>query len=100
MSDSSRVHGSHALYQGPTLVGPQRGEKELGFTGCGKTSKGERSPYPQRLKPDIITITYGRPEGRPLQKNLVFPQPVKPSSIDFLYGTAEPVPFVQSICPQ
>jgi Bacterial regulatory helix-turn-helix protein, lysR family len=28
----------------------------------------ERRPYPQRLKPDIVTITYGRPEGRPLQR--------------------------------
>jgi hypothetical protein len=37
MRDPSRGRGSHALYQGPTLVGPQRAEKELGFTGCGKT---------------------------------------------------------------
>jgi len=38
MRGPSRGRGSHALYQGPTLVGPpQRAEKELGFTGCGKT---------------------------------------------------------------
>src|SRR5271156_7245300 len=36
-----------------------------------KRSNRERRPYPQRLKPDIITITYGRPEGRPLQRSPV-----------------------------
>jgi hypothetical protein len=29
--------GSVALYQGLTLVGPQRAERKLGFTGCEKT---------------------------------------------------------------
>jgi hypothetical protein len=38
-----------------------------GFRGCGKRSNRERRPCPQWLKPDIITSTYGRPEGRPLQ---------------------------------
>ena len=28
--------------------------------------------YPQRLKPNIITSTYGRPEGRPLQRTWFF----------------------------
>ena len=40
MRDPSRRRGSHALYQGLTLVGPQRAEKELGFTGCGKSRGG------------------------------------------------------------
>jgi len=31
MRDSSRGRDYHALYQGPTLVGPQAAEKELGF---------------------------------------------------------------------
>jgi hypothetical protein len=35
MRDPSIRHGYHALYQGPTLVGPQAGEKELGFSPCG-----------------------------------------------------------------
>jgi len=39
-----------------------------GLNSLRKTSNSERRPYPQRLKPDIITITYGRPEGRPLQR--------------------------------
>jgi hypothetical protein len=38
------------------------------LAGCGKTSNSERRSYPQRLNPDIITITYGRPAGRPLQR--------------------------------
>jgi hypothetical protein len=36
--------------------------------GWGKSSHRERRSYPQRLKPSIITRTYGRPEGRPLQE--------------------------------
>ena len=37
MRDPSMGHGYRALYQGPTLVGPQRAEKELGFSPCGST---------------------------------------------------------------
>jgi hypothetical protein len=33
--DSHRNRGSHALYQGPTLVGPQRVKTELGFSPWG-----------------------------------------------------------------
>ena len=40
----ARVPGSHALYQGPTLVGPQRGEKELGFSPCGSTKSDVTVP--------------------------------------------------------
>jgi hypothetical protein len=34
MRDSSRGRDYRALYQGPTLVGPQAAEKELGFSPC------------------------------------------------------------------
>jgi hypothetical protein len=37
MRDSCKDRGSGALYQGPTLVGPQRPERELGFSPCGTT---------------------------------------------------------------
>jgi hypothetical protein len=33
-ANSSRDRDYHALYQGPTLVGPQAAEKELGFSRC------------------------------------------------------------------
>ena len=41
-----------------------------------KVSVYEKS-LPQRLKPHRFAITYGRPEGRPLQGIRFFPQPVK-----------------------
>jgi len=37
VADYTRRRGSHALYQGLTLVRPQRAEKELGFSPCGST---------------------------------------------------------------
>jgi hypothetical protein len=52
-------------------------------------SNWKRKPIPQRLKPDRFAITYGRPEGRPLQRIRIFPQPVKPDSAIDLYGTVE-----------
>jgi hypothetical protein len=36
------------------------------FAEKGRIESEDRTP--QRLKPDIVTITYGRPEGRPLQR--------------------------------
>src|SRR6267154_3995553 len=58
--------GQHSV-SGQDFSRAKRNRTDEGFRGCGKTSNSERRPYPQRLKPDIITITYGRPEGRPLQ---------------------------------
>jgi hypothetical protein len=43
---------------------------------------------PQRLKPDIISITYGRPEGRPLQR-INFSQPLKPRLLQDSYVRLE-----------
>ena len=37
-----------------------------------KRSNRERRPYPLWLKPVIVTVTYGRPEGRPLQRTWFF----------------------------
>jgi hypothetical protein len=58
-------------------------------------SNRERKPFPQWLKPDRFAITYGRPEGRPLQGIRVFPQPLKSCLIrsvkSFLRSQAHPV---------
>src|SRR5882757_7815420 len=35
---------------------------------CPSLSGAVQIGQPKNLKPDIITITYGRPEGRPLQR--------------------------------
>src|SRR5580704_2714313 len=55
MRDPSMGHGYRALYQGPTLVGPQRAEKELGFSPCGSTKSdltiNPRSGKRNRAKP-------------------------------------------------
>ena len=49
-------------------LSPSHDQRPVFLPGCGKKSNRERRLYPQRLKPAIVTITYGRPEGRPLQQ--------------------------------
>jgi hypothetical protein len=44
MADYSGRCGSHAFYQGLTLVRPQRAEKELGFRVCVRTGKQQVPP--------------------------------------------------------
>src|SRR6266851_3064122 len=41
---------------------------------CPSLSGAVQIAQPKNLKPDIITITYGRPEGRPLQRISFFPR--------------------------
>jgi hypothetical protein len=52
------------LYQGTTLEAAEK-------------LSVEEKPLPQRLlKPHSLQSSYGRPEGRPLQRIRVFPQPL------------------------
>ncbi len=60
MRDPSRGHGSHALYQGPTLVGPQMAPRLTALAAEVRFSRpiGRSHLSPQLLSPQTIGKTY------------------------------------------
>jgi hypothetical protein len=75
MREFSGSHNFDALYQGTTSVGPFRPNKDLGFTGCGKTPLFEGDGL-QAVHNSLKTSPALAAEGAVSAFKRLFPQPV------------------------